>query len=227
MHDTALTLGQMFFETYVKSPARILDVGSQDVNGSLRRFAPAGSSYVGADLAAGAGVDVVLRDPTAMPFEAGAFDVVVSTSCFEHDPMFWLTFTEILRVTREGAHIYINAPSNGNYHRFPADNWRFYPDAGLALCQWGRRQGYNVSLVESFIAPRAQDIWNDCVMVFTRATALASGARLSERVRGAMNVRSSAAPETIGNHTRQTEDQRLLETVLRTLQATKAAAPQS
>ena len=28
---------------------------------------------------------------------------------------------------------YLNAPSNGEFHRYPVDCWRFYPDAGGAL----------------------------------------------------------------------------------------------
>lgn len=37
MHDTAMMLGKMFFDQYVqKSGLHIVDIGAQDVNGSLR-----------------------------------------------------------------------------------------------------------------------------------------------------------------------------------------------
>ncbi len=42
MHYTAMRHGFLFFETYFGADAapRVLDVGSQDVNGSLRAVAP-------------------------------------------------------------------------------------------------------------------------------------------------------------------------------------------
>src|SRR5689334_5959147 len=121
MHDTALQIGDLFFQYFLTPTSRILDFGSQDVNGSLRRIALPTMTYVGVDLVPGAGVDVVLGDPTKLPFEDNSFDAVVSTSCFEHDPMFWESFLEAVRVTAAGGYIYINAPSNGDYHRHPMD----------------------------------------------------------------------------------------------------------
>ena len=101
MHDTAHAIGRLFFETYFPGRAiAVLDIGSQSVNGSLRDCAPAGSSYTGVDLGAGPGVDVVLDKPPHLPFFDQSFDAVVSSSAFEHDPAFWLTFTEMLRVTK-------------------------------------------------------------------------------------------------------------------------------
>ena len=117
-------------------------------------------------------------------------DAVVSSSCFEHTPFFWLAFTEQLRVLREGGFLYISAPANGWYHGYPFDHWRFYPDAGLALEAWGRRCGLAVSLVESFIAPQQDSIWNDCVMVFERSNFPSTRTQfVHEDFEGAHNVR--------------------------------------
>ena len=38
MHDTALFYGKKFFENYVLKKSKILDIGSKDENGSLRKF---------------------------------------------------------------------------------------------------------------------------------------------------------------------------------------------
>lgn len=175
MHDTALSLGKLFFDTYaplVGPNPRILDVGSMNVNGTLRDVAPKECRYLGLDIAPGDGVDVVSKDPCEFPFERGDFDLVVSTSCFEHDGMFWNTITEMLRVVRHGGYVYINAPSNGIYHAHPLDCWRFYPDAGVALSRWADEWAdLPNELVESFIARRGPSGWNDCVMVFGRSPA--------------------------------------------------------
>jgi len=176
MHTTAYETGRMFFSTYVKPyHTTCLDVGSYDLNGSLRSLAPTHVKYMGVDLEAGPGVDVVLQDPHKMPFVDNMFDLIVSSSCFEHDAMFWLTFLECVRVLKPGGFLYVSAPSNGKYHAHPQDNWRFYPDSGQALATWGMRNHHEVFLVESFLTgQRAEGQWNDCVMIFSkgdRATA--------------------------------------------------------
>lgn len=100
MHETGMTAGRAFIETYWNSDKKkILDVGARDVNGSLRQFTPPGAEFVGLDIEEANGVDVVLAEPGAdFPFMNDTFDLLVSTSCFEHDQMFWHTFTEMVRV---------------------------------------------------------------------------------------------------------------------------------
>src|SRR5260370_39370721 len=97
MHHTAMSNGKMFFDTYVArlNDVVVVEIGSQDVNGSLRQVCPPGAQYIGVDFIAGKGVDEVLTDPYHLPFENESADVVVSSSCFEHSEMFWLVFTEV------------------------------------------------------------------------------------------------------------------------------------
>src|SRR5438874_1425727 len=128
MHDTAFQLGTLAMNIYADlSRASVLEIGSQAVNGSLRESALPSTKYVGVDIEPGDGVDVVVEPGGSLPFPAESFDLVMATSVFEHDPGFWTTFVEMCRNTREGGYIYFNAPSNGPIHRFPQDNWRFYP----------------------------------------------------------------------------------------------------
>ena len=172
MHETIYRIGGAFFGTYWRPESkRILDIGAYNVNGTLRDFCPKDAEYVGLDLGPGPGVDIVLDDPHTYPFPDGHFDAVVSSSCFEHDPMFWLTFGECCRVLSPTGALYINAPSGGVYHPYSCDFWRFYPDAGIALELWGRRSGHDIRLVESFIdywGPLTDARWNDFTAVFTK-----------------------------------------------------------
>lgn len=148
--------------------ARILEVGSYDVNGTLRDFALGSTDYVGIDMEQGPGVDLVIKAGDRYPFEDGHFDLVMASSVFEHDPVFWLTFVEMCRVTKPGGYLYINAPSNGLYHRYPLDHWRFYPDAGRALASWATTQQQAVQLIESFVIDHDGEIFNDFVGVFLK-----------------------------------------------------------
>jgi SAM-dependent methyltransferase len=162
--------GAAFFNTYLRNSENltIVDVGSQDVNGSLRSVAPKNNQYIGVDFEKAKGVDVVIKDPYALPFENESVDVVVSSSCFEHSEFFWLLFNEALRILKPTGLLFINVPSNGAFHRYPVDCWRFYPDSGVALQNWGKRSGYNCALLESFTGTRKQDIWNDFIAVFVK-----------------------------------------------------------
>jgi SAM-dependent methyltransferase len=205
MHDTAMSYGKYFFSTYLKGATglTILDIGAQDVNGSLRSVAPMNNHYIGADFVKGKGVDVILDDPYVLPFEDGSIDVVVSSSCFEHSEFFWLLFNEALRVLKPTGLLYINAPSNGAYHRYPVDCWRFYPDSGFALEKWGNRSGYECALLESFTGVRKTQLWHDFVSVFIKDKIHASQFpnRIQFNTREFMNGRLLNSEEII-NHKR-------------------------
>lgn len=193
MHASALKAGQLFFQTYWQDTfSNILDIGSRDFNGTLRLVAPLASNYTGIDLEAGPGVDQVLADPYSYPFQDGSFDCIVSTSCFEHDRFFWLTFIETCRVMAPNGFIYVNAPSSGVYHGFPYDHWRFYPDAGIALEDWGRRMGHSVTLVESFHVDKSVDSFQDFTMIFTKRPDFVPKNYVYESMDGVVNVRQGS-----------------------------------
>jgi SAM-dependent methyltransferase len=175
MHPSAMENGKRFFETYVSrlGPVKLVEIGSQNVNGSLRDVAPPNVEYVGVNFAEANGVDIVLQDPYILPFETSSVDLVVSSSCFEHSEMFWLVFNEVMRILKPAGLFYLNAPSNGLYHRYPVDCWRFYPDAAHALVTWAKRTGTDAGVLESFTAPQKDDPWNDYVAVFIKNIGLA------------------------------------------------------
>jgi SAM-dependent methyltransferase len=155
MHLSALKNCIQFAKTYL-NPAndankKIVEIGSQDVNGSLRNIFSAYDNYLGVDFVPGKGVDIVLNDPYHISLESNSVDFVLSSSCLEHSDMFWLVYLEIIRILKPGGLFYLNVPSSGIYHRYPVDSWRFYPDAALSLSKWANRNGYNTQVLESFI----------------------------------------------------------------------------
>lgn len=173
MHPTAQMNCQSFFEAYAASftgqnRPRVIEIGSQDVNGSLRSLIPSSFDYVGVDFVPGRNVDVVLSDPYILPFETDSTDIIISSSCFEHSEMFWLVFLEVMRVLKQKGLFYLNAPSNGPFHRHPVDCWRFYPDSGNALVTWARRNSIPAALLESYTSVQTADVWNDFVAVFLK-----------------------------------------------------------
>lgn len=59
-------------------------------------------------------------------------------ACLKHDAMFWRSFAQICRLAR--GFIYLNALSNGPFHRYPDANWGFFRMPGPALAEWGRHK---------------------------------------------------------------------------------------
>jgi SAM-dependent methyltransferase len=170
MHLSALNTGKLFFETYLpylKNPT-VIDLGSQNVNGTLKDVCLPNIKYIGVDFVKGKGVDIILDNPYKLPFEDASIDVVVSSSCFEHSEMFWVVYLEILRILKPNGLFYLNVPSNGTFHRYPVDCWRFYPDSGNALVTWGVYSGYNPRLLESFTTLQNGDIYNDFAAIFVK-----------------------------------------------------------
>jgi SAM-dependent methyltransferase len=215
-----MAFGKHFFDVYKSETfKRVLDIGSANVNGSLRNVCPPHLDYLGVDLQDGGGVDLVLDDPYQYPFPNDFFDMIVSTSCFEHDSMFWLTFLEALRVLAPGGLLYINAPSNGLYHAHPVDNWRFFPDAAMSLAVWARRSGVEVELLESFTGAREPNgLWNDYIMVFRKPDGQPPPSdRICHHVTGIANARL-LGHEGVINRADLTADMELIEVQRQTIQ---------
>jgi SAM-dependent methyltransferase len=174
MHPSAMRNAKRFFDTYEHAfpdGAKVYDIGSQDVNGSMREVCPARFEYVGVDFVSGPGVDIVLDAPYdwRAQIDIESADIVVSSSCFEHSEFFWATFIEIMWILKPQGLMYLNAPANGPFHRYPVDCWRFYPDSGRALAAWARHYaGFASVMLESYTTAQEDGMWNDFVAVFLK-----------------------------------------------------------
>jgi SAM-dependent methyltransferase len=108
---------------------RVLEVGSLDVNGSVRgdimKLEPA--EYVGIDIRPGPGVDVLCdAGDVVARFGEDAFDVVVSTELLEHARDWRRVISNIKRATRPGGVMIVSTRSYGvDFHRRPFDYWRY------------------------------------------------------------------------------------------------------
>jgi len=90
---------------------RVIEMGSLDINGSVRgRFNAA--EYVGVDLEAGPGVDLVCSGHE-VDLPAGSFDCAISLECFEHNPFWAETFLNMLRLTRDDGLVLMTCATTG------------------------------------------------------------------------------------------------------------------
>lgn len=168
MHYSALKSFRDFKEVYFKhfKNPRVVEIGSLSVNGEIKSEIGNEAIYTGLDLTNGPNVDIVLDDPYKIPLEDNSVDIVISISTFEHTEFFWLSYLEILRILKPNGLFFLNVPSNGHFHRYETDNWRFYPDSSLALEKWGKKNNYNPKVLEHFtLNHNKRDIWNDYISI--------------------------------------------------------------
>lgn len=168
MHPSAMRNCIRFFDVYGKHKdgGKVIDIGSQNVNGTLKDAMPKRFDYTGVDFQAADNVDVVLTDPYCLPFEDESVDVVLSSSCLEHSEFFWLSFQEMVRVTKPDGLIYINVPTAGDYHPYPVDCWRFQIDSAMALMRYSNRLGSELMLLEAYTDP--DEPWHDLVAIYCK-----------------------------------------------------------
>lgn len=129
MHESVMA----YTAEMIPNPSgRVLEVGSYDENGSVRRLF-AGCQFVGIDMRQGPGVDLVMTSHN-IDFPDESFDVVISTEMLEHDPFFWVSMAEMGRVLKPGGLLLITARGNGfKLHAYPDDYWRFMPSSFALL----------------------------------------------------------------------------------------------
>lgn len=129
MHTASMQEMTAILNGWPQAGARVLDVGSLDVNGSYRRMVTRqGWHYTGLDVVPGKNVDVVTADPYRYPFDAGHFDVVISGSAMEHVPAIWRWVPELVRVLRPGGLLAIITHIQWELDHYPPDCWRILPD---------------------------------------------------------------------------------------------------
>ena len=214
MHTSALESFLDFQNTYLsplksKNTIKVAEIGSYSFNSAIKKDILNELEYIGVDIQKGPNVDIVLDNPYKFPFEDNSIDVIISISAFEHTEFFWLTYLEILRVLKPDGLFFLNAPSNGKYHRYSTDNWRFYPDSSISLAKWGKKNNYNPQVLEHYTNQiTGLDIWNDNVSVTIKDKIFKEKYlnRMIENKKNFTNGRIDES-ETIINYTQTQQDQ--------------------
>ena len=172
MHQSSMDKMLNFKNTYLKDreseTLNILDIGSQDINGSYKQiFDLPKWKYYGADMQGGNNVNIVLKNPYKwQEIKSNSIDVLISGQAFEHIDFFWITALEVARVLKPDGLCCIIAPSSGQEHRYPVDCWRFYPDGFSALARFAQLEVVEVfTQWESLNYLDGSDRWQDSVLV--------------------------------------------------------------
>src|SRR5690242_14807098 len=120
MHDSVMKWVKQVVSKIDLTGKTVLEVGSYNVNGSVRPLFESAKEYIGVDFRPGPGVDYVMNaHDLNFPIHYfkivtdGLFDVVISTEMLEHDSEFWRSLSEMGRVLRPGGYLILTARGNG------------------------------------------------------------------------------------------------------------------
>lgn len=120
------------------TPEPILEVGSYQVAGQEKladlRQLFGEKSYLGIDMRPGPGVDSVENVENLLR-EDESVGTLLALNVFEHVERFWLGFQEMQRVLRPDGLLIVSCPFYFHIHDYPADYWRFTPEALRSLLQ--------------------------------------------------------------------------------------------
>lgn len=128
-HGSCLKFGTTHLTNSILFGKKILEVGSLDINGSVRnvisKLSP--SFYTGVDIIPGKGVDSICSaDKLISTFGKNSFDIVIATELLEHTYFWKSVVSNIKGVCRPKGYILITTRSRGfPYHPYPNDYWRF------------------------------------------------------------------------------------------------------
>lgn len=128
-HKSCMEYGQRMITRVFVEHKRILEVGSFDVNGSLRDYVTKmhPSVYVGVDIREGPKVDKVCDAGSLVEeFGAKSFDLVICTEMLEHAKEWRAAITNMKSVLDDNGVLLLTTRSKPfPLHAYPHDYWRF------------------------------------------------------------------------------------------------------
>ena len=129
------------FPSFFKG-GRIVEIGSLDINGTVRVFFEEPAKYIGVDLGPGRGVDVVCEGQNYDGATSG-FDVAISVECFEHNPYWKETFLNMFRMVRDEGLVVMTCATTGR-----PEHGTSRSDAGSSPLTVGKGWEYYKNLTE-------------------------------------------------------------------------------
>jgi SAM-dependent methyltransferase len=136
MHSTCIDMVSLLPRNFMKkdNSYSILDVGSLDLNGTLKpMFTNPLWTYQGLDMAAGPNVDIIANSCYDYPIESNTYDIVVTANVAEHIEDIYAWSEELYRIVKPEGLLCVHSLTYWQEHKYPVDCWRFLPDGFMFL----------------------------------------------------------------------------------------------
>lgn len=148
MHESVMQWAAERIATIRETPTYILEVGSCNVNGSVRPLFETQwplANYIGLDIVAGPGVDRVCAVEDASVHDLGTYDIVVSCEMLEHAEYWCNSFKAMAAFLEEDGHLLLTCRGPGFPRHNPPDYWRFTMLDLIGAC---RAAGFSLVQIE-------------------------------------------------------------------------------
>ncbi len=156
-HSSVLTWAASAFTSDMVAGKSVVEVGSYDVNGTVRPIVEAlgPASYLGVDQSAGPGVDLVADVATVPVLYPDGFGLVISTEMLEHVDDWKAAVDALVQLVAKSGTVALTTRSPGfPYHPYPVDNWRYPVDMMRDILQ-----AYGLKIVHCVTDPEAPGVF--------------------------------------------------------------------
>ena len=160
MHNASMILMKNLVASTRLMGGTVVDVGSQDINGTYRGLFGPSWKYIGVDQVKGKNVDIVMTSEYSIPLSEESSDVVISGQTIEHCRNPFKLVSEMARILKPQGTMILIAPFKWSVHRYPIDCWRFLPDGMKCLFD-----NAGISLVKSEIMSSKNPNDVDCYAI--------------------------------------------------------------
>ena len=109
------------FSECIEKASRVLEVGSQNINGSIRQYFPNATEYLGIDIGMAADVDWVIPGEL-IELPNGWAEVTISTECFEHCEAWQKVFVNMIRIAAPRSLVIITCAAPGRHTHGTTDS---------------------------------------------------------------------------------------------------------